>query len=232
MKFKNLVPGKILKRYKRFLTDIELENGEIITAHLANTGSMKTCWQPSWPVLLSYHDNPNRKLKYSVEMINNGETWIGVNTQLTNKIVKNSIENSLIPELADYANIQSEKKVEKSRIDLYLTNHKIKKNCYVEIKNVTLLGNNKTALFPDAPTERGQKHINDLMKLKEIGHRVCMFYLVQREDIEIFTPSKEIDPKYSELLGNAYKRGLEILVYKCKLTPQSIEIDQRINCKL
>ncbi|TDJ04815.1 MAG: DNA/RNA nuclease SfsA [Deltaproteobacteria bacterium] len=225
-----LVEGTIIKRYKRFLVDVELPSGEIITAHLANTGSMKTCWEPGWKCLLSFHDNPKRKLKYGLEMTSNGKTWIGVNTHLPNKIVLEAIKNGEIKELTGYDYIKPEYKVGNSRIDIFMSRGD--KSCFVEIKNVTLLGDNKTALFPDAKTERGQKHLRELTRLIKEGHRGVMFYLVQREDVDLFMPAAEIDPEYASLLEKGHKAGLEILVYQCRVGKDGISIKKALPFKL
>ena len=221
-----LVEGTIIKRYKRFLVDVELQSGEVITAHSANTGSMKTCWEPGWKCLLSYHDNPKRKLKYGLEMTSNGNTWIGVNTHLPNKIVIEAIKNGEIKELTGYDFIKPEYKTGDSRIDIFLSQGE--NQCFVEIKNVTLLGDNKTALFPDSKTERGQKHLRELTGLIKKGHRGVMFYLVQREDVDNFMPATEIDPEYSRLLVEGHKKGLEILVYQCLMSKDEIKISKSL----
>ncbi|PIK13721.1 DNA/RNA nuclease SfsA [Halobacteriovorax sp. JY17] len=234
--------GKILKRYKRFLADIVLEQdtpinkkGDIIVAHTANTGSMKTCWGEGWDVLLSYHDNPKRKLKYSLELTHNSKTWIGVNTSLPNKLAVESIENGIIKELQGYETIKPEEKIGKSRIDLYLYSGEKTAptdQCFVEIKNVTLLGDDQLALFPDSVSERGQKHLLELIELKEQGIRACMLYIVQREDVNLFSPASLIDPKYSELLKLAHAKGVEILVYQCKLSELGVDISHPLDFKL
>lgn len=226
MKFENkLIQGKILKRYKRFLADIELEDGQVIVAHTANTGSMKTCWEPGWKVACSYHDDPKRKLKYSLEMTNNNKTWIGVNTGIPNKLTKQVIEDGLIKELSGYNEVKPEVKIGKSRIDLKLSGHPSKPDCFVEVKNVTLWSEGDVALFPDAVSERGQKHLEELIEIKKSGMRACMFYVVQRSDVNYFSPAKEIDPTYAKLLKDAYEAGVEIFCYRFKVTPQKIELD-------
>lgn len=142
--------GKIVKRYKRFFADIELDSGEIVTAHTPNTGSMKTCWEPGWKAFISHNDNPKRKLKYTLEMTHNGKSWIGVNTSRPNHIAKEAIEKGVVEELQGYQSIKPEHKVGNSRIDLLLYDGELKspeKCCYVEIKNVTLKGEGTLALF-------------------------------------------------------------------------------------
>jgi len=219
-----LISGKIIKRYKRFLADIELESGEVITAHTANTGAMTTCWEPGWEVLLSYHDNPKRKLKYSLEMTHNGNTWIGVNTSLPNKLGREGIEKGIISELAGYDMIRPEVTIGESRIDLLLEKSSSDEKCYVEIKNVTLLGENRVALFPDAVTTRGLKHLNELIKIVENGDRAVMLYIIQREDVDQFSPAGLIDPEYAATLEQAALSGVEVLAYQCSLTPTQINL--------
>lgn len=232
MKFNEpLIKGKILKRYKRFLADIELENGEVITAHTANTGSMKTCWEPGWSVLMSYHDNPKRKLKYSLEMTFNGDTWIGVNTSLPNKIAMEGIQNGVVKELKGYSTIKPEAKVGKSRIDILLSNEG-EDPCYVEVKNVTLLGEKKKAIFPDAVSTRGQKHLEELTQLVNEGVRAAMLFVINREDTTSFSPAKEIDPDYAKLLQEASDAGVEILAYQCSVGPHEIALKKKIPVKL
>ena len=225
-----LIEGTIIKRYKRFLVDVELKDGEVITAHSANTGSMKTCLEPGWKCLLSFHDNPKRKLKYGLEMTSNGSTWIGVNTHLPNKIVLEAIKNGEIKELEGYDFIKPEYKVGDSRIDIFLSRGD--QQCFVEIKNVTMLGDKGTVLFPDSKTERGQKHLRELAGLIKKGHRGVMFYLVQREDVDLFMPATEIDPEYSRLLEEGHKNGLEILVYQCWVKRDGIKIRKPLPFKL
>lgn len=232
MKFSEpLIQGKIIKRYKRFLADVELENGDIITAHTANTGSMKTCWEPGWSVLMSYHDNPKRKLKYSLELTNNGDTWIGVNTSLPNKIAIEGIANGTVKELKGYSTIKPEAKIGKSRIDILLSNEG-EDPCYVEVKNVTLLGEKNKGIFPDAVSTRGQKHLEELMGLVDQGIRAAMLYVINREDVKSFSPADDIDPRYGQLLRQASEKGVEILAYKCEVTPKEIKLAKKLPVKL
>jgi len=236
MKFATpLTEGIILKRYKRFLADIQLPNGEVITAHTANTGSMKTCWEPGWKALISFHDNPKRKLKYSLEMTHNGQTWIGINTSLPNKLAKEAIEKGLIKELKGFPLIKPEVKTGDSRIDLLLSKEKEiqskKDQFFVEIKNVTLKGaeqQKKAALFPDAVSERGQKHIKELMRLYKEGYNAALLFVIQREDVHYFSPAKEIDPTYSKLLEEAASLGVLILAYQCTMSNKEIVINKSL----
>ena len=227
--------GKILKRYKRFFADIELESGEIVTAHTPNTGSMKTCWEPGWKAFITHNDNPKRKLKYTLEMTHNGQSWIGVNTSRPNHIAKEAIESGVVKELQGYQSIKPEFKVGNSRIDLLLYNGELKspeKSCFVEVKNVTLKGEGTLALFPDGVTERGQKHLKELMDLVDKGHQAAMLFIVQREDVDSFSPAHEIDPEYAKLLIQAKDKGVMILAYRCALSKSSITLKDKLAIKL
>lgn len=232
MNFKqDLIEATILKRYKRFLSDIELPSGEIINAHVPNTGRMTACWEPGWKVFISYHPDPKRKLKYTLELTSNGKTLIGVNTSLTNKIAHEAIELALIPELAAFDIIKPEQKILDSRIDFYLESTLSDETAYVEVKNVTLVEDG-IALFPDAVSTRGQKHLRDLIQIKQMGHRAVMLYIVNREDAKVFSPAKLVDPVYADLMVQAHAQGVEIYVYSCKLTHKEITLDKKMDIAL
>lgn len=218
-----LLEGKILKRYKRFLADIELDSGEVVTAHVANTGSMKTCWAPNWPAIVSVHNNKKRKLPYSLEMCSNGESWIGINTSRPNALVQEALENNLIKEIKGIEDLAREKTFGKSRFDFYFESDQ--GPTYLEVKNVTLKDEESSlALFPDAVTTRGQKHIRELMDVKKEGMRAILFFVVQREDVDCFMPAAEIDPRYAELLAEAMALGVEVLVYQWFVSPEGIHL--------
>lgn len=210
-----LTEATLLKRYKRFLADVTVGE-ETFTAHVPNTGSMTACWEPNWKCALSKSDNPARKMAHTLELTHNGETWIGVNTANANKLAHLWLKNEFIPELTGYTLIQPEKKIGDSRIDFYLEGHATFPATYVEVKSVTLKLNG-VAQFPDAVSERGQKHLKELMELKRQGFRAIMLYVVQREDVERMIPCASVDPKYASLLKEASAVGVEILVYQCKI---------------
>lgn len=232
MKFeKPIYEGIIKDRYKRFLSDITLKNGEFVHAHVPNTGSMKNCWDKGWKVLVTYHDDPKRKMQYTLEATHNGKSWIGVNTARTNKIVKEAIELNLIKELKGYKHLKPEAKILDSRIDFFLSEHKSKADCYVEVKNVTL-NEGSLALFPDSVSTRGQKHLKDLIQLKAKGLRACMLYLINRSDVTLFSPASSIDPEYARLLKEAKKVGVEILAYQTKITKKEIILQDKVKVKL
>ena len=226
-----LIPGTLLKRYKRFLADVRLETGEIVTAHCPNTGSMQGCSEPGRPVYLSEHDNPKRKYKYTWELIAMPASLVGVNTLVPNRLVFKSIDQKLIPELSEYSRIQREVKIgEHSRIDLMLSDGGAK-SCYIEIKNCTLVSGG-IARFPDAVTARGLKHIIELENLAQAGHRCMMFYFIQRMDAQVFRPADDIDSAYGQALRQAAAKGIEILAYDVRIDLQGIELNKKIPCKL
>jgi sugar fermentation stimulation protein A len=222
MKFKSpLFQGKILERYKRFFTTVLLDNGDTITAHTPNTGSMTGCLDKGWPCIVSHREDPKRKLKYTLELTHNGNTWIGVNTHQTNLLALEAFENNVIVELRGYSQINREVKVGSSRIDFCLKKQNLP-DCYVEVKNVTYLGKNQLALFPDAPSIRGQKHLNELIELKRKGNRAVMLYVISRKDAKGFGPAIEIDPEYGKLFKEALQSGVEILAYQCHFKKEEI----------
>jgi sugar fermentation stimulation protein A len=227
MKFNTpLVSAIFIKRYKRFLADF-LIDGNIIVAHTANTGAMTSCLGENWPALLSLSDSKTRKLKHSFEMIFNGISWIGVNTSRANGLAIEAISNGTIIELQGYSNLNSEVKIGKSRIDIHLSNGE-DDQCFVEVKNVTLVNKEFQCLFPDSVTERGQKHLSELIALRKMGIRAVMLFIVQREDCSSFKIENSIDPGYCNLLKEALLEGVEVLVYQCKLSPHEIFVHKKI----
>ncbi len=227
-----LIKGKLVKRYKRFLADIELESGEVVTAHCPNSGSMKGCACPGSDAWISQSTNPKRKLKYTWELTRVDGTFIGINTLVPNRLVRASVENHLIPELSGYSRVRSEVKTsEHTRLDLMLEDDNGKR-CFMEIKNCTLVENG-VARFPDAVTTRGQKHIQELVALAANGHRAVLFFLVQRTDAYAFTPAADIDPEYAEKLMQARLKGVEIIVrdvaFDLDVNPALIRLDRSLN---
>lgn len=219
-----LIQGTLVRRYKRFLADVLLEDGREVTAHCANPGAMLGLMEPGSDVWLSPAANPDRKLKYSWELLRVGEGLVGINTALPNAIVTEAIENGKIPELAGYDSLRREVKYgQNSRIDILLENEG-KPPCYVEVKNVHLRRGGP-AEFPDSVTKRGAKHLVELGDMAEAGNRAVMFYLVQREDCDSFKIAADIDPQYDAGLKVAISRGVEILCYRCKLSTEEILLD-------
>ena len=218
-----LITGHLIKRYKRFLADVELKTGDVVTAHCPNSGSMKGCAVPGSQVWLSESDNPKRKYKYTWELIKIPQTMIGINTLVPNKLVKQSIENNLIKELSGYEHVRAEVKTSShTRLDLLLENE-AKEKCYVEIKNCTLVEEGM-AMFPDAVTTRGQKHLDELEHLVSLGHRGVIFFLIQRMDAKAFKPAAMIDKVYAEKLEKVVKNGVEIITRDTIIDTQVIRI--------
>jgi sugar fermentation stimulation protein A len=231
MRFKSrLIRGTLIQRYKRFLADIRLANGEVVTAHCTNTGSMMGCKEPGSAVYISRSENLNRKLLYTWELIKTNGIWVGINTLHPNKLVPEAVEAGVIQELRGYETIRREVKVSAhSRLDLCLEGGS--GNCFVEIKNVSLAVNG-TAAFPDAVSERGTKHLRELMRLKRQGYRAAIVFVIQRGDCDAFRPADEIDKEYGRWLRRAIKAGVEALPYRAKVTAKEIVLTGRIAIKL
>ncbi|PLX20823.1 MAG: DNA/RNA nuclease SfsA [Marinilabiliales bacterium] len=230
MKFSNqLVHGNLVKRYKRFLADVKLDSGEIITAHCTNSGSMKTCLEENAEVYLSPVNDPKRKTKFTWEMIRINDKWVGINTGNPNKISFEAIKNGDIEKLKGYTEVKREVNFGNSRFDIMAKNEK--ETCYIEVKNVTYKKGNY-ALFPDAITSRGKKHLETLIKVKEDGMRAVMLYIIQRTDVSIFAPAKEIDPEYANALKSAYSKGVEIIPILAKVTPTEIKLTHELPFEL
>ena len=231
MNFENkLISGVFIKRYKRFFVDVQIEN-KVITAHCPNTGSMKGLLKEGNKVWLSKSNNPNRKLKYTLQIIEDNNSKVGVNTHLTNKIVLDSLKNNLIKEFDKDIAIKPEVKFgDNTRFDFLITKKNYK--AFVEVKNVTLMRKPKIAEFPDAITSRGAKHIEELIKASKKGYKVYIAFIIQREDCNQFAIASDIDPKYSELLSKAVKKKLNILCYDCKFSTKGIKLNKKIKFKI
>lgn len=233
MKFPSpLIRGTLIKRYKRFLADVMLESGDVVTAHCANPGSMMGLAEPGSTVWLSTSTNPKRKLKFSWELIEvdlgQGPTLVGINTSHPNPLVAEAITSSSIKELTGYPALRREVKYGvNSRIDILLEKEDLSR-CYVEIKNVHLMRESGLAEFPDSVTARGAKHLGELSQMVVEGHRAVMVYLIQRADAETFSLARDIDPAYGAAFDEAMKAGVEALAYSCRLTQEGIKISQRI----
>ncbi len=217
-----LVHGTLIKRYKRFLADIRLKDGEVVTAHCPNTGTMLSCSEPQSRVCLSTSDNPKRKYPYTLEMVMDNSTWVGVNTAKTNKLVVEAITKKQIAEFQEFDTLKTEVKVSPhSRLDLLVTNKA--SSTFIEIKNCSL-SIDGCAMFPDAVTARGTKHLKELISLKEQGNKACIFFLIQRMDADRFSPASHIDPVYAQALLDADKAGVMLLAYQARVSPESIDV--------
>lgn len=223
-----LSTGTLIKRYKRFMADVELPSGEVITLHCPNTGSMLNCNQPGSAVWFSDSGNPKRKYRHTWEQVavgENGEYRAGINTGLANKLVKEAVEAGVISELQGYDSVRTEVKYgnENSRIDLLLENLNPPGQCFVEVKNVTL-GEQGIAYFPDAVTERGRKHLRELAAMVAQGHRGVLVFCVQLTGVSEVRPADHIDPAYGEALRAAVTDGVEVYAWQAELTPEEVRL--------
>ena len=231
MNFENkLISGVFIKRYKRFFVDVQIEN-KVITAHCPNTGSMKGLLKEGNKVWLSKSNNPDRKLKYTLQIIEDDNSKVGVNTHLTNKIVLDALKNNLIKEFDKNITIKPEVKFgDNTRFDFLIAKKDYK--AFVEVKNVTLMRKPKIAEFPDAITSRGAKHIEELIKASKKGYEIYIAFIIQREDCNQFAIASDIDPEYSKLLSKAVKKKLNILCYDCKFSTKGIKLNKKIKFKI
>lgn len=224
-----LIHGRLERRYKRFLADVSLDDGTKAVAHCTNSGSMKTCLEEGAEVWLSPAADPKRKTRYTWEMIRIGGDWVGINTSRPNALAFEWITRGLLPGLEGLEGLRREVKWEDSRFDLY--GEQGDRACFIEVKNVTMKEGER-ALFPDAVTERGRKHLQTLIRVKKAGMRAMMLYVVQRMDVRIFSPARAIDPAYGKALDEAVHRGVEIIVAQARVSPESIEFHRVLPVEL
>lgn len=225
-----LQKGVLQIRYKRFLCDVVLSSGEQITAHCPNPGSMLGCSTPGSKVIISDSQNPRRKLRFTLELVYVDQTWVGVNPLRANGIVEEALHARQIPELAEFDSLRREVPYgQNSRIDLVLGQRRARH--FIEVKSVTLAEAGK-AMFPDAPTERGRKHLRELAAMVEQGNLATLFFLVQREDTTRFCPAVHIDPAYQNTLKRAVAAGVEILVYDCSINETGIWLRNKLNWEM
>ena len=218
--------GILVKRYKRFLADIRLEDNSILTVHCPNTGSMKGCSSPGSPVVISHSDNPKRKYAWTLEMVEENGIWVGVNTSLTNKLVQEGLENQTIDDFGRIDSITREIRVsDNSRLDFLLQTDGGK--VFIEVKNCSLVEDG-VALFPDAVTARGTRPLLELDRLRKEGHKTALIFCVQRNDAYRFLPAQAIDPVYAETLYRTYKDGLTVLAYQADVQPDQVKIIKKI----
>ncbi len=225
MKLPLMQSGILVRRYQRFLADIQLPDGSIFTAHTPNTGSMKQCAIAGARVLFSHSDNPKRKYPHTLELIEVNNSWVDINTQRSNKVVAEALQLGSIDGLAGF-DIFPEQKLGDSRIDFML--QKGEERLWLEVKNVTLMGSEVCACFPDAPTERGRRHLQELLTAKQQGDRAVILFLVQRAAAELFSPAADIDAAYAELLRTVLIGGVEPYACRTATTPEQTSIVQRI----
>ena len=228
MKFKEtLIQGTLIKSYKRFFADINYKN-KTITAHCPNSGSMMGLLEAGNHVWFTKVDNPKRKLKYTLQMIEVKEKLIGINTHLTNKIVLEALKEKKIKKLSNFTSIKSEAKFsDHTRFDFLLGEDK--KKTFLEVKNVTMFRKKNIAEFPDAVTSRGTKHLYELINAKKKGYESYILYVIQRENCDSFKIAEDIDKEYKIAFDKALKNGVKILCYDCKLNNEEIKLNKQIN---
>ena len=230
MKFDSpLIKTKFIKRYKRFFVDVLL-NKQILTAHCPNSGSMMGLLNEGENAWISESKNAERKLKYTLEILEHNKEKVGINTHLTNRIVEEALINKNIKELKNFDQVQREVKFNNNtRFDFFVSNKK--EQAFVEVKNVTLKREKDYAEFPDAPTARGQKHLLELISAKDKEYQAYLIFLIQREDCNFFKISKDIDQKYYENFIQAKKKGVKFLCYSSKVTDKEIILNKKIEIK-
>jgi len=226
-----LQPGILLRRYKRFLADIRLENNKAVTVHCPNSGAMLRCSEPGSPVMLSRSDNPKRKYPQTLEMVRDGTVWVGVNTALTNTLVREALEKGvIIKEFGRLDAITQEIKTSaNTRLDFLLEQQG--KNIFMEVKNCSL-AENGVAMFPDAVTARGTKHLRELAALRQQGYTAAVLFCVQRGDADCFRPAAHIDPLYAETLAEVAADGVMVLAYQADVSPGEIRIARKLPVKI
>lgn len=228
MELPPLTRGRIKLRYKRFLADVELANGDTVVAHCPNTGSMRTCWQVDAPVELSHSDNPKRKLAWTLERVDMGHGWVGVNTSRVNAVIAEGLSRQLIPPLLGYRELKREPRFnvqgyQDSRFDMLLTGHPTRADAYVEVKNATLLEGD-VVTFPDAVTVRGRKHLALLTEAVSLGFHAAVVFAVNRPEGRAFEPAWNIDPEYAEALEQAADAGVLVIATRLRHTPTAIDV--------
>ncbi|MEO0881899.1 MAG: DNA/RNA nuclease SfsA [Pseudomonadota bacterium] len=227
MDLPHLTEGRLIKRYKRFLADVELSSGDITTVHCPNPGSMMGLKDPGMRVWMSTSDNPKRKLPMTLELMEADDTLVSINTNNPNKLAEEAIRDGTITELAGFDTLKREVRYStNSRIDILLESGD--RTTYVEVKNCHLMRTPTLTEFPDSVTSRGTKHLNDLRAERAAGNRAVMLFIVQRMDCTAFATAADIDPNYHAAFYNAAEAGVEILCYDCHISLQDIRVRRRI----
>lgn len=223
-----LLPATLIRRYKRFLADVRLEDGREVVAHCPNPGSMMGLAEPGMRLWLEQNDDPKKKLKYGWRLVEHaGGNFTGIDTGRANKIVREGLDNALIRPLTQYSTIQSEVKYgERSRVDFLLSEGD--QTCYLEVKSATLMRKSPFVEFPDSVTARGAKHLAELSEMVAQGHRAVMLFLVQRTGAESIDVADDLDPKYAVAFDKARNAGVEFLAYGCEISPSGIEMAAKI----
>jgi len=218
--------GRLLRRYKRFLADVELPGGEVVTAHCPNTGSLTGCVPPGARAILRDSQNPARKLRWTLQTVEVDGTWVNVDTGLPNQLVAEAIEAGEVPELGDFEELRREVSYgERSRVDILLSRGE--RRCYVEVKSTTWARGGR-AYFPDAVTLRGRKHLEELAAMVRAGQRAVLFLCIARFDVDSFAPADDVDPDYGRVLRRVAEEGVELLAYTTRVAPDRLELGDRL----
>lgn len=229
---KPLQPGRLIQRYKRFLADIELDDGRTVTAHCPNPGSMMGLKAPGSRAWVSEHDDPKRKLKFTLELIEADGGLVAINTMNPNRIAEEAVRQGDLPRLGGYERVRREVKYgANSRIDLLLED-KARPPAYVEVKNCHLMRTPGLAEFPDSVTTRGAKHLAELSNMVAEGARAVQLFIVQRSDCEIFSPARDLDPNYADALTAAAEAGVEVLAYDCAISLDGVSLRRELEVRL
>lgn len=227
-----VVEGVLVRRYQRFLADVALPGGEVFTVHCANSGSMRTCAEPGRPVRISDSGSSTRRLRWNLEQIRMGRSWVGLNTAVPNRAIEAAIARGGIPALRGYPSMRHEVvygREGRSRIDLLLEDGE--RRCWVEIKNTSYRVGNEVR-FPDSPTERGRKHLEELSDRARAGDRAVLVFFVNRPDVDVFRPAHEIDPAYGSGLARAVAAGVEVLPLRALLSAEGVRVGAGIPFRL
>lgn len=228
---RELIPAALIRRYQRFLADVRLDDGTILTVHCPNSGSMHGCLGDGWPVRISESDSATRRYRHTLEMVHNGRCWIGVNTHLANRLAADAIADGTVAELAGPWSFRREVPYGAgSRIDILL--EAPGRVCYVEVKSVTMVDEQGRYAFPDAVTERGRKHLVELQRVVRAGDRGIILFAIQRSDGDGFAPADDIDPSYGEELRRAVANGVEALAWRADVDPTRIELAEPVPIEL
>lgn len=223
-----LIHGRLVSRYKRFFADLVLDDGREITAHCPNPGAMLGVKAPGQGAWVSWSDDPKRKLAYTLQMVEQGDALVGINTLLPNRLVAEALAEHVIPELSGYATIRPEVKyAEASRVDFLLT-HPYRPPCWLEVKNCHFSRTPGLAEFPDCKAERSTRHLGDLAAQVAHGDRAVVLFVVQREDCDAFSACADLDPAFARGLDAAAKAGVEVLVYACAMDMETVRVARRI----
>jgi len=225
-----LIPATLIRRYKRFLADVEMSDGEKITVHCPNTGAMLGCADPGSKVWLSHSDNPKRKYAWTWELVETGTVLVGVHPGRSNQFVAEAISTGVISQLQGYAECRAEVGYghENSRADFLLSDHMTKADCFLEVKNVTAVSSAGIGIFPDAVSARGTRHLRELGGCVEAGGRAALCFCVARDDVTEIRPADNIDPVYGQELRKAIATGVEVLAYRAQVSPQQVLLYQQI----